>query len=147
MTGAGDKHMGDDTSSTSLSLLERARGSDVAAWGRLVGLYTPLVDRWCRQAGLQDADAADIRQEVFVAVARGLAAFRRKAKNDTFRGWLRVITRHKLCDYWRRRPPGQAAGAVTPSSSSSNCRPRDSKSPRTRRAWRRSICSTGGPSN
>src|SRR2546421_498298 len=33
---------------TSLTLLERARGRDADAWARLVGLYAPLVDAWCR---------------------------------------------------------------------------------------------------
>src|SRR5262249_27276083 len=77
VTGAGDNQKGEAAGATSLGLLERARSHDAAAWGRLVQLYAPLVDRWCRQASLQDADAADVRQEVFLAVARGLDEFRR----------------------------------------------------------------------
>ena len=31
---------------------EQAPARDTAAWDRLARLYSPLVDRWCRQAGL-----------------------------------------------------------------------------------------------
>jgi RNA polymerase sigma-70 factor, ECF subfamily len=108
VTGASDKQMGEAGSATSLSLLERARARDAAAWDRLARLYSPLVDGWCRQAGLQDADAADVRQEVFLAVAGGINEFRHDAAGGTFRGWLRGITQHKIGDHWRRTRAGQA---------------------------------------
>jgi RNA polymerase sigma-70 factor (ECF subfamily) len=107
VTGARDNQKGDTAGETSLGLLERARAGEAAAWDRLTRLYSPLVDRWCRQAGLQDADTADVRQEVFVAVSRGIDEFRRDAAGGTFRGWLRGITRHKIADYWRRTRAGQ----------------------------------------
>ena len=97
-------------SKTSSSLLDRARAHDQAAWDRLVGLYGPLVYRWCRAAGLQAADAADVGQEVFRAVARGLAGFRHEREGDTFRGWLRTITRNHLRNHFLRRPAGGAGG-------------------------------------
>jgi RNA polymerase sigma-70 factor (ECF subfamily) len=89
--------------STSLTLLERVRGRDETAWGSLLRLYAPLVERWCGHWGVRGADADDVRQEVFQAVAAGLDDFRRDKSGDTFRGWLRVITRNKLIDYSRRR--------------------------------------------
>jgi len=89
--------------STSLSLLERIKVQDQAAWERLVTLYSPLVYRWCRQAGLQAADAADVGQEVFRAVARKIAQFRHEREENTFRGWLRTITRNKVRDYYRHK--------------------------------------------
>jgi RNA polymerase sigma-70 factor (ECF subfamily) len=88
--------------STSLSLLERVRGRDEEAWRRLVHLYGPLVARWCSHRGVWGQDADDIRQEVFQAVATGLDGFRRDRAGDTFRGWLRGITRNKLLDHFRR---------------------------------------------
>ncbi len=88
---------------TSLTLLERVRGRDEAAWGSLLRLYAPLVERWCGHWGVRGADADDVRQEVFQAVAAGLDSFRRERSGDTFRGWLRVITRNKLIDHARRR--------------------------------------------
>src|SRR5262245_57176962 len=87
--------------STSLSLLERIRGGDAAGWRRVVDLYSPLVLHWCRRWGVQGADADDVLQEVFHAAAQGIASFRRERAGDTFRGWLRAITRHKLLAFWR----------------------------------------------
>ena len=75
-----------------------------------MSLYTPLVHYWCQQWGVRGPDAEDVTQEVFQAVAGGLAQFRRDRVSDTFRGWLRGITRHKLLDLLRRaknQPQGQ----------------------------------------
>jgi len=88
---------------TPLSLLERARGKDQHAWQRLLGLYRPLVLFWSRRGGLAAEDAEDVAQDVFAAVARGLDGFRRDRPGDTFRGWLRVITRNELLLHHRRR--------------------------------------------
>lgn len=88
---------------TSLTLLQRVRERDAEAWRRLLHLYVPLVDYWCGQWGVRGADADDVHQEVFQAVATHLADFHRDRPGDTFRGWLRGITRHKVLDYLRRR--------------------------------------------
>jgi RNA polymerase sigma-70 factor (ECF subfamily) len=104
-------------SATSLSLLERARANDKAAWERLDSLYGPLVESWCLRARLQEADVKDVRQDVFTAVFRKIGDFRRDRPGDTFRGWLRTITQSKIADHWRlarAEPPGQGGSdAVT----------------------------------
>ena len=100
---------------TSLGLLERARAADAAAWGRLVALYAPLVFHWCRRWGLHEEDAADVFQEVFQSVAAHLGGFRKERAGDTFRGWLRTITRSKVHDHFRRRarePEGVGGSAA-----------------------------------
>jgi RNA polymerase sigma-70 factor, ECF subfamily len=89
--------------STSLTLLERIRDRDQEAWRRLVHLYAPLVATWCAAKGVRGADAEDVQQEVFRAVATSLEKFRRDRAGDTFRGWLRGITRNKILDYFRSR--------------------------------------------
>jgi len=91
------------STSTHRSLLQRARGHDPVAWERIVALYGPLVLGWCRGWGLRDDDAADVFQEVFQSVAAHLDGFRRDRAGDTFRGWLRTITRNKVNDHFRRR--------------------------------------------
>jgi hypothetical protein len=85
--------------STSASLIEQAREADSGAWRRLSMVYGPLVYRWCRRAGLQDADAADVLQEVFRAVHGGLVTFEAE-RGGGFRGWLYGITQHKLADHF-----------------------------------------------
>ena len=98
---AGDQPA-DDSSSTSLTLLDRARREDPEAWRRLVQLYGPTVFGWCRQSALQASDAADIVQEVFRAVWAGIGGLRKDRPADSFRGWLWTITRNKLRDHLRR---------------------------------------------
>jgi RNA polymerase sigma-70 factor (ECF subfamily) len=87
--------------STSSSLLKRAKSREPGAWERLVEVYTCLIYRWCRLAGLQSVDAADVAQEVLKTVAARFEEFRHDRANDSFRGWLRAITRNKLGDYFR----------------------------------------------
>ena len=96
------------------SLLERLRGGQPGAWERLARLYGETVYGWCRRAGVPEADAADVCQEVFAAVARRLADFRRERPGDSFRGWLWTITRNKVRDHFRRCADRvQAAGGTT----------------------------------
>jgi len=92
-----------DALPTSRSLLNLARERDGAAWERLIELYTPLVYFWCRRTSLPEQDIPDVVQDVFRAVVGGLASFRKQREGDTFRGWLRTITRSKLSDAFRRR--------------------------------------------
>jgi RNA polymerase sigma-70 factor (ECF subfamily) len=87
---------------TPLTLLERIRANDQDAWRRLLDLYQPLVGFWCTQGGLSAEDLADVTQEVFAAAARGLPGFRRDRPGDTFRGWLRGITRNQILQLHRR---------------------------------------------
>jgi len=103
-----------DQWATSLSLLERARDKDDAAWRNIVHLYSPLVIHWCRQTPLSPGDIDDVVQDIFLSVSRELTRFRRDRPGDSFRGWLRVIARRRIADHFRRhadRPV--AAGGTT----------------------------------
>jgi RNA polymerase sigma-70 factor, ECF subfamily len=94
---------------TSPTLLVRVQANDAVAWQRLVNLYGPLIYSWGRRSGLSDEDAADVMQEVFAAVSRGIRRFDIKA-SGRFRGWLWTITRNKVRDHHRRcvdEPVGQ----------------------------------------
>ena len=98
---------------TSTTLLERLRAREQDAWERLLGLYAPLVAYWCKQWGVRGPDTDDVIQEVFQAVAAGLDNFRHERAGDTFRGWLRSITRHKVLDHLRRQRRQPAAQGGT----------------------------------
>jgi RNA polymerase sigma-70 factor, ECF subfamily len=110
INGSGRRSL--QSTGTSRSLLERVRADDTGAWDRLVALYAPLVFHWCRNWDLQDQDTADVFQEVFLAVATHIVEFRKERTGDTFRGWLRTITRNKVFDHFRRlgREPEGAGG-------------------------------------
>ena len=74
---------------------------DPAGWNRLVTTFGPIVYRWCRTSGVHNADAPDLVQEVFAAVARGITSFEREKSQGSFRSWLATITRNKVRDYFR----------------------------------------------
>jgi RNA polymerase sigma-70 factor (ECF subfamily) len=96
---------------TSLSLLEGIRANDADAWRRLVYLYSPLIYSWFGKAGVHPPDADDAVQEVFKAAVARLGDFRRDRPGDSFRGWLRVITRNVLLAHRRLQAQRcQAAG-------------------------------------
>jgi len=79
------------------SLLVRIRDSQNAeSWRTFVELYTPPVLRYCRLRGLQDADAADVTQEVMVQVARSVRSFRYSPERGRFRDWLGTIVRRRV---------------------------------------------------
>src|SRR4051794_27510375 len=101
-------------STTPLSLLQRARLRDEAAWRRLVDLYKPLVLYWIRRSGVRPDDGEDIAQEVFAAAAQSLDHFQRDRPGDTFRGWLRGIARHGVLHHFRKQKdrPAAAGGSV-----------------------------------
>ena len=99
--------------SISASLLGRVKARQPEAWRHLVRLYGPMVYGWCRQSGLQAADAADVAQEVFRSVSTSVEDFRRIGEGDSFRGWLWTITRNKIRDHFRRRGRQPAAQGGT----------------------------------
>jgi RNA polymerase sigma-70 factor (ECF subfamily) len=93
---------------TPASLLERLRQPfDPEAWARFVALYAPLIYDWGRHAGIQDTDAADLVQEVFVTLLQVLPTFTYN-RHQSFRRWLRTITLNK----WRNlsKQPGRRIG-------------------------------------
>src|SRR5262245_58649895 len=89
--------------STSTSLLARVKANETDAWSKLSRLYGPLVYSWTRRMNLQSSDAADVVQEVFLAVSLHVTQFHRNRPNDSFRGWLWTITRNKVRDHFRRQ--------------------------------------------
>jgi RNA polymerase sigma-70 factor (ECF subfamily) len=94
------------------SLLVRLRDArDTEAWGQFVQLYAPLVYEFARKRGLQDADAADVTQEVLRAVARSACRLQYDPRRGSFHAWLLTVALHKVQDFWSsRRRHGQGSG-------------------------------------
>jgi RNA polymerase sigma-70 factor, ECF subfamily len=101
-----------ERNSSGLSLAIRLRAGSSEAWRELVDLYGPLVDSWCRRAGLSPAARADVGQEVFLAVHRGISKFDPARPHATFRGWLWTITRNAVMNWLRSRQPEAAGGST-----------------------------------
>lgn len=100
--------------STQPSLLVRLRDSgDELAWSHFVGLYGPLVYSWLRQRGLQDADVADLTQDVLRQVAVSVRTFEYSPQRGAFRGWLYTVVRNRLrtfCDRELKKDVGRWRG-------------------------------------
>jgi RNA polymerase sigma-70 factor (ECF subfamily) len=89
---------------TSFSLLEQLRRSpDEAAWARFVHLYSPLLFGWARQAGLDEGDAGDLVQDVFVVLLKELPRFECDPA-QSFRAWLKTVVLNR----WRNQIKRQA---------------------------------------
>ena len=93
---------------TRASLLVRLRDpADADAWKEFARLYASVIYGFARKRGLQDADAADLMQEVLRSVAAAVGRLDYDPRKGTFRGWLYSITRNKVYNFLegRRRHP------------------------------------------
>jgi RNA polymerase sigma-70 factor (ECF subfamily) len=90
----------DDAPATRASLLVRIRdGRDAEAWKQFVRLYAPVVYGFARKRGLQDADAADLMQDVLRSVATAAVRLEYDPDRGSFRGWLFTVTRNKVFNF------------------------------------------------
>lgn len=88
----------------------RAKSGDEEALSWLFKTFAEIVYNRARCAGLQDNDAQDVVQDVFVSLVKKIDDFRRDRPGDTFGGWLNRIAQNKINDYFRRR--GKSPPAV-----------------------------------
>jgi len=87
-------------SSTRASLLLRIRNpNDVQAWRQFVDVYASLIYGFLRKRGLQDADAADLVQDVLRSVSGAIGKLEYDRSRGTFRSWLFTITRNKMYSF------------------------------------------------
>jgi RNA polymerase sigma-70 factor (ECF subfamily) len=92
---------------TRASLILRLKdAADVAAWDEVAAIYGPLVYRMALRQGLQSADADDVVQEVFAAVASSVTKWAEQQKRGRFRAWLLTMSRNIAINVLTRRPYG-----------------------------------------
>ncbi len=93
-----------DIPSTRLSLLARLRDArDQDAWSDFVRLYAPVIYRFARRHSLQDADAADLTQDVLRSVAGGIERFDPDPERGRFRSWLLTLAHRRLYDLLQQK--------------------------------------------
>ena len=92
------------------SLLVRLRDrADEQAWCEFTEIYGPLVLQLAKRRGLQEADAQDLVQEVFRAVARAIDRYDPDPALGSFRGWLSRIAGNLIINLFvaqKRHPRG-----------------------------------------
>jgi RNA polymerase sigma factor (sigma-70 family) len=92
-----------DSPTTRPSLMVRIRDrEDTDAWAQFIDIYAPLIYGLARKRGLQDADAADLTQDVLRVVASAAGRLDYDQERDSFRGWLFTVVRNKLHDFAAR---------------------------------------------
>src|SRR5262245_47551815 len=93
-----------DAPLTRASLLVRIRdGRDQEAWRQFVQVYAPAVYGYARKRGLQDADAADVMQDVLRSVMQAVGRLNYDALQVSFRAWLFTLAHRRLCDFLTQR--------------------------------------------
>ncbi len=86
-----------DPNPTRATLVYRLRDhADNDAWNQFLDLYGQTIFQFVRSRGLQDADAADLVQEVFRRVGNAIGRLEYEKAKGGFRAWLFTITRNCL---------------------------------------------------
>jgi RNA polymerase sigma-70 factor (ECF subfamily) len=89
-----------ESPATRASLLVRLRDvTDGDAWREFARLYAPVIYGFARKRGLQDADAADLMQDVLRSVSGAMNRLEYDPVRGTFRGWLFTVTRNKVFNF------------------------------------------------
>lgn len=97
-----------DTRDTLLARLQNP--ADQQAWDEFAELYQPLIYRFARGRGLQDADASDITQRVLWTVARAADRWEPGTDRGRFRGWLARVTTNAVINLVSRQRRHRGSG-------------------------------------
>src|SRR6185436_19335732 len=95
-----------DMPETSHTLIARVKDlADAAAWWEFLGIYRPVVYRLARKRGMQDADAQDVTQRVFLSISLAIESWEPGPNRPPFRAWLVTVTRNAITKALSRRRP------------------------------------------
>ena len=89
---------------TRKSLLSRLKNwDDHAGWKDFFDTYWRLIYKTARKAGLTDAEAQDVVQEVVIGVCKKIGELKYDPALGSFKGWLLTLTRWRIVDEFRKR--------------------------------------------
>ncbi len=97
---------------TNYSLIGRVQAlGDGASWEEFLAIYQPVVLRMARNRGLQDADAQDVMQQIFLSISRAIQGWQEDPNQPPFRAWLSTVARNAITKHLSRRPRDAASGS------------------------------------
>jgi RNA polymerase sigma-70 factor (ECF subfamily) len=98
-----------DSIPTRQSLLARMKDwSDQASWQDFFHTYWRLIYGVALRAGLSAGEAEEVVQETVISVAKKIGEFKNDPALGSFKSWLMLITRRRIADQFRKRPPAAA---------------------------------------
>ena len=91
---------------TRWSLVARLKDlGDQQSWREFFDTYARLIRGVAIKSGLTEAEAEDVVQETIISVSQKMAQFKAEPQAGSFKGFLLAITRRRIVDQFRRRPP------------------------------------------
>lgn len=98
---------------TRASLLLRLKDlDDQRSWSEFYDTYWKLIFAVATKSGLTESEADDVVQETMIAAAKKVPEFQYAPGKDSFKGWLLQLTRWKIADQFRKRPPARPPSGV-----------------------------------
>lgn len=110
MNSGPDRELGSvDPLSTRPSLLAQLKaGTDQESWKRFFDTYWKLIYSAALKSGLADTEAEEVVQETVLTVVRTMPQFKYEPAHCSFKTWLLHLTRKRIADQYRKRPPTAA---------------------------------------
>lgn len=97
---------------TRASLLVRIKDrNDSASWQEFDGIYRPMLHRFARARGIDDAAADDIVQQCMTVIARHIQSFEYDPGKGRFKAWLRTMVNNRVKNLFRDRKDRAAESA------------------------------------
>ena len=95
--------MGNDRYLTNISLIQRIKDSDDAAWDEFVSIYKGMIINWALAKGCTFAMAEDVYQETIISVFKAIPDFEYNPARGRFRSFLKTILNARVYDAFRRK--------------------------------------------
>ncbi|MSU63920.1 MAG: sigma-70 family RNA polymerase sigma factor [Pedosphaera sp.] len=91
---------------TRWSLLSRLKDwEDQDSWKQFFDAYWKLIYSTALKSGLTHAEAQEVVQETVISVAKNMGEFKASPASGSFKAWLLNLTRWRITDQLRKRPP------------------------------------------
>jgi RNA polymerase sigma factor (sigma-70 family) len=95
-----------DPNPTRGTLLARLKDwRDDESWKEFFNLYWRLIYSAALRAGLNENEAEEVVQETVLSVAKTMPRFEYDRENCSFKSWLMHLTRKRIADQYRKKPP------------------------------------------